>query len=144
MNLAVFGSHKGGINRTLIEDYLTERFDPRVTVFSGGAAGVDTYAEEVWGQLGGTVISFRPRRIKGTDEFSYERHILEPGKPPVVWRPNDALTFLDWESAAFYRSWVMADEAERGVCWIHGWSPGSRFTIDRLRAQGKPVVVKEV
>lgn len=132
MKLAVFGSRKVASVKPVL-DYLEPRFDPEVTLMSGGAMGVDTAAESYWQGCGGKIISLRVLRTN-EGEFAVQR--WEPSEA-LVWVPEALLTFADWKSAAYYRSWLMADEANIGVAFWNGRSSGTSLTLDRFRAQGK-------
>lgn len=135
MKIAVFGS-RNFHDLSLVDEYLKARFDPSIVLMSGGAKGVDERAETVWQSLGGPVVSLRVKKLQD-DSYGYER--WDMGER-MVWTP-DQLSADDWTSALFLRSWIMADEADRGVAFWDGESRGTSFTIDRFNAQVKPVAI---
>ena len=139
MKIAVFGS-RHGVSRDVVVDYLRPRFDPRITVVSGGAPGVDSFAEQGWQSLGGHVISLRPRKLEN-GSWAVERWETEAG---LYWIPDDLPTFEDFTSAATFRDMLLAEEGERGVAFRHARSRGTGHTIDFFAAAGKPCAVHEV
>ena len=141
--LVVFGSHDAGIPRATVADYLSERFRPDITLISGGASEVDSFAEQTWQALGGDVISLRPASVPDAYGWTVERWEIPASGAPIIFTPVDALIWHDWKSAAFWRNMMMAEEAEAGVAFVKGFSPGSRFTIDLLLGQHKPCAVHE-
>lgn len=141
VKVAVFGSRpRYGPEIERVEafiDALYER-DPSYIIVSGGAQGVDEAAEQRALALGMQVISFRPRNIKHgwEDEWWIERWELGGASPNV--RPLlDHPAFADFGSAATYRDMLIAEEADRGVAFHYGNSPGTAMTLSFFEQQGK-------
>ncbi len=137
MNIAVFGSREG-VDRTIVEEYLAPRFRPEVTLVSGGARGVDSFAENFWRGQGGQVLSIRPVQLADQD------YGIEYWTNESVWMPQDWPTFLDYGSAAISRDMLIADHADRGVAFWHNQSRGTGHTIAFLTGLGKPCAIHEV
>lgn len=139
MKLAVVGSREGADLNHVSEflHQLAER-SPGVVVVSGGARGVDSRAERTWRDLGGSVVSFRPKRIDGgadTEVYGVER--LDGDEATVLTEPN----FADYRSALLYRDILIAEECDRLVAFMRkGGSRGANGTACWAdEALGKPV-----
>lgn len=143
MKIAVFGSREG-VSQETVNAYLEPRFRPDVVLVSGGARGVDTFAEQAWIRLGGRVLSFRP--VKLTDEeFGAQCWKLGP------WPEGQAIiplehphpTFRRYDDALDYRSMLVAEVADRGVAFLANRSRGTGRTIWFFEVTGKTCVIKE-
>lgn len=133
MKVAVFGSREWP--ETLdVQLYLAQRWNPNVTIVSGGARGVDSMAENVWLKMGGSVLSFRPK--KRDDSWLIE-HCELGAEPRIFVDPRDP-TFEDFKSAAFYRNMLIAEAADRGVAFWHKSSRGTGHTIGCFETLEKP------
>lgn len=146
MNLAVFGSRKG-VHLERVGVYLSDRGRAvkDTVLVSGGADGVDRYAEQTWQALGGRVISLRPIKL-AEEEYGVERWEFGGNQPPLVYKLIDHPVFGDWKSAAHYRSLLIAEISDRGVAFRAGGnrSRGTTFTIEAfLKTYGKPCAVHE-
>ncbi len=136
LKIAVFGSRKGWTYEEIAE-YLEPRFRPDVTLVSGGAEGVDSFAETVWQTLGGHIISFRVKKIS-LDDYSFEKW---DSREMMVNTPPGHPEWADWVSAAYYRDTLIAEEADRGVAFWANHSRGTAHTMDAFVAEGKPCSV---
>ena len=147
MKVAVFGSRKGyDLNHPGAWLHaLWQKQGPTTTLISGGAEGVDKYAETTWIAFGGRVVSFRPRNVGGglkEDDYVIERWELG-GDKPMVFIPLGEPSFADFASAATYRDMLIAEEAERGVAFRYNNSRGTTTTVGFFEQLGKPVYVYE-
>lgn len=136
MKIAVFGSREGFDSET-IRAYLAPRFDPTTILVSGGARGVDSFAEQAWQSLGGNVISLRPTVLSGGC-WAVERWESNEGR---VFIPVGEPEWADFKSAAFYRNMLIAEEADAGVAFHANNSRGTWSTRDAFEAEGKPCSV---
>lgn len=143
MKVAVFGSREGYDQNHLGAwlHALWQKQGPTTELISGGARGVDTYAETTWSALGGVVTSYRPVKVSAWDkEDEYAIECWQLGaQPNMVFRLNDQPTFADFASAATYRDMLIAEEAERGVAFRHNNSRGTTLTVGFFENLGKPV-----
>lgn len=131
------GGSRSGIPEEIVVEYLTPRFREGITLYSGGAIGVDTFAERCWQNLGGRVISLRP--VKQGDVWMIERwEMLDSFR---VWIDPRGLDFLDFVGAAWYRNVLIAGETDRGVAFWDGQSSGTAWLIDAYTAEQKPCAV---
>ncbi len=102
---------------------------------SGGAGGVCWEAEQGHLARGGRVISFRPFQ-QGDEDFRVHE-----------WRMPDGgmiehdITFMDWTSAAMYRSMLIAERSDHGDAYWDGHSRGTMFEIDAFVGAGKKLTV---
>ncbi len=140
MKVAVFGSRKG-VTLERVGTYLSKRATTGVVVISGGADGVDHYAEQTWLALGGHVWSLRPITL-GPEEFGIEFWDLG-GERPRVFHLRDHPTFGDYRSACIYRDMLIAEWADRGVAFRAGKhrSRGTSGTIEFFAWNKKPCAV---
>lgn len=143
MKIAVFGSRQG-VDLERVGRYLSDRWDSRIVVVSGGAEGVDRYAEQTWAALGGRVISFRVRQIS-PEEYGVQRVTFGGGQPTAVDWLTDEPTFETYDGALIYRDMLIAELADRGVGFRAGgfYSRGTTHTADFFRAAEKPCSLHE-
>ena len=143
MIVAVFGSRKG-ITEERVTEYLAPRFDPETILVSGGADGVDSFAERYWLERGGKVLSYRPIQFKSE---SYGVQLFKLGSwpegPSVTTLTHPNPEWRTYNSALTYRSMLVAEVAERGVAFLANRSPGTSRTVGFFQAEGKPCVIKE-
>ena len=139
--VAVVGSRHGADLAhvvALIEAMYEQQSD--TVLVSGGAKGVDQLAESTWYRLGGTVCSYRPNKI-GTEanpEYEIERWVYGAGTTPHV-APFGRVTFRDFDSAAFYRDWIIAEDATRLVAFFRrGGSRGTELTLSLAQSRKIP------
>jgi hypothetical protein len=143
VKVAVFGSRQG-ISEERVIGYLEPRFSPETILISGGAVGVDTFAERYWIERGGRVLSYRPVQFKPE---SYGVQLLKLGSWPegaaliTLGHPNPE--WRTYESALTYRSMLVAEEADRGVAFLAHGSRGTKRTYDFFEVLGKTCVIKE-
>lgn len=146
MKVAVVGSREGvDLGRVHMILLDLHRKHPDAVVVSGGAGGVDTFAEQMWLKLGGKVISFRLVKVNNPNDNEYGIQKWElGGENPMVYmlgepHPN----WADWKSAAYYRNALVAEEADRGLAFRYRGSRGTGDTIECFVAEGKPIYVYE-
>lgn len=136
------GSRKGA-DLDAVEKFMHELHakHPDTVIVSGGAKGVDTTAERTWLELGGDVISYRPRQLS-YEEYGTELWIL--GRNPRMFLLESEPTWADYESAAFYRNTLIAEECDRLVLFHKPfWPGGGGHTEELARLWGKPTHVYE-
>lgn len=140
MKLAVVGSRQGA-DLEHVEQFVRSLPDG-LTIVSGGAAGVDTTAEQTWRSLGGSVVSFRVKRFPdyGRDEvYGVQRLDLndtEPRATDLIHEP----TFATYVSALVFRDMLIAEECDRVAAHMRkGGSRGTKMTCQFARNEGKPV-----
>lgn len=107
---------------------------------SGGAVGVDTWAEQEWLSKGGRVLSLRPREI-GPENFRIEAWQLGGEQPNLTVLQDPHPSFADYKSALWYRDTLIAEAAEGVIAFWDGLSNGTRWTCGYARDIGKPVEV---
>jgi hypothetical protein len=123
VKIAVVGPRKGG-NKEAVEEFVTDLYSkaPDTILVSGGAEGVDSWAETTWLQLGGVVWSYRIKKL-GYDSFTAEKWELGTDQPRVfelLGEPH----WADPKSALYYRDMLAAEAADK-VMAFEG--------IDRMR-----------
>lgn len=127
--VAVVGSREGadlGAVESWLRDYLWVEH-PDTILVSGGARGVDSCAEATWLELGGTVISLRPKE-RDPENFVIERWELGSATPSVYVLEGHP-TMHDYRSAALYRDILIGEMADRVVSFERpGGSRGAGFT----------------
>lgn len=135
MRLAIVGS-RHGVSQDRVERYLDELHakHPDVVVVSGGAEGVDTFAEQGWLKRGGRVVSLRPKR---TDEG----YVIEEWRLPDGGVHSQLVpAFADRAGACIYRDLMIAERCDRLTAFMRrGGSNGTRITIGFAKDEGKPV-----
>ena len=136
--VAVVGSREGA-DLEHVSAFLVAlmRQQPDTILLSGGARGVDKWAEQTWLSLGGRVRSLRPRRV-GDEDYAVEEWQLG-GRQPQTFRRTDLPTGADYSSACLIRDIQIADEATRVVAFFrYGLSRGAGFTAEWAEGLGKP------
>ena len=140
--VAIVGSRQGADHKAVVA--LLEALkaqQPDTIVVSGGAKGVDELAESAWFRLGGRVRSYRPAKwgdVYGIEIWNYG------GNQPAQISPcaEQRVTFADFRSAAIYRDWMIAEDADR-LCAFYrvGGSPGTAITESLARDRSVDVHV---
>ena len=129
----------------LVEEFLTWLLGahPDSVVVSGGAKGVDRFAERFWVEHGGKVESYRvgrDRRYSDGGVFLIEKWHLGPGENRIEHLHHPHPHFSDYTSGLWYRSMLIAEVCDRLVAFARrGGSTGTRFTVDCARGEGKQV-----
>jgi len=119
MNIAVVGSREFK-DKKLIEDMLKRISygDVPFTLVSGGARGVDTFAEQI------------VKTINSKKVSRYQHHKI------IIFKPN-------WnkygKSAGFIRNQSIIDEADKVIAFWNGKSKGTKHSIDLAIKANKPV-----
>lgn len=116
MKLAIVGSRSFGDRiddakvRKAVQAYIAT-LPADTVIVSGGASGVDTWAEEAARKRGLKVIVFKPD-----------------------WKKYN-------KSAGMIRNAQIIEAADEVVAWWDGFSHGTANSIERARKAGKPVVI---
>lgn len=142
--VAVVGSREGA-NLSDVVAFLCDlwRKYPDTIIVSGGADGVDRYAESTWQKFGGRVESFRPvllKRLPNADEsWGIEKWELG-GSQPRKYLLIEEPTWANFKSAAIYRDILIAEAADRTVSFMRaGGSRGAGFTAETAeKTYGRP------
>lgn len=137
--VAVVGSREGA-DLEHVTEFLawlgTEH--PDSILVSGGARGVDTWAEKAWLTAPGVVFSYRPKQL-GPEEYGIELWELGCEQPRVYVLANEP-TWADYGSACLYRDMLIADNCDRLVAFYRfGKSSGAAATAEWARHYGKQV-----
>lgn len=139
--VAIVGS-RFGVDQTKVEAFCASLFEkyPQTVVISGGAKGTDTFAEQAWRKLGGEVVSLRvkehPHGGFGVMRYELRDHPLSTVYDLTL---QGHPTWEEAEGALFYRSMLVADEAEVAAVFWNGKSAGTRWTMDFFKGRKKPV-----
>ena len=116
MKIAVVGSREFK-EEGLILDILSSELTPGDTLISGGARGVDTFAEEA---LSAINQGYAP-------DGQISKHIFKP----------------DWDKygkrAGFLRNELIINEADKVIAFWDGESKGTKHSIDLAIKAGKPI-----
>lgn len=93
-------------------------------------------------EFGFPVISFRPTqteaRVDRFPSFGVDEWRLHRGAGSVI---HHDISFADWQSAAMYRSMLIAARADHGTAFWNGVSRGTSDEIDFFKNEGKPLKV---
>lgn len=144
MIVAVVGSREG-VSLDRVAKWIDKLWakDRTITLVSGGADGVDRCAEQTWIHFGGSVISFRPKRLPDFQfdpVYGVEVWNLSPEKH-TIHVPDELPTWGDYASACNFRDMLIAEKADRCVAFWNGASRGTAGTIFFFEQLGKPVHV---
>ncbi len=134
---AIIGSRKYNPLSDVSErlDELHARHGSDWLLVSGGAGGVCWRAEQGHLERGGRVVSFRPVQ---PDLFTFA---VQEWRLPNGGLITHDITFEDWNSAAMYRSMLIAERADHGDAFWDGHSRGTMFEIDAFVGANKPLKV---
>lgn len=128
MKVAIVGPRRGA-DKAAVEQFVSSLHAkyPDAIVVSGGAEGVDSWAETAWLALGGTVWSYRVRK-KADDHFVTVKWEIGSGHSQMYELVGEP-SWADWKSALLYRSMLVAEVADQ-VCAFAGRSRmrGTEFT----------------
>lgn len=114
MKVAIVGSRRG-ISRSDVVAYV-DSLPPGTIVVSGGASGVDSWAQEA---------AVQQKRMA----------------PPEVIRP-DYSNAVTPKLAPLYRNWEIARACDRMVAFWDGYSSGTAHAVACALSLGKPVEVR--
>ena len=139
--VAVVGSRKGA-DLHAVRSFLDRlhRKSPDTVVVSGGAAGVDTAAEQHWLGLGGRVISFRPYASTPECFWVQELGLVPPFRTEKPYaRFHREPSWATYNGALFWRNKLIAAKCNRMV-WFMAEPPtaGTMLARDCADAEGKP------
>lgn len=99
---------------------------------------MDKTAEKTWLELGGRVLSYRPKQIS-PEEFGIEFWDLGGAQPRVFLLANEP-SMADYASACLYRDLLIAEVCDRlAAFYAPGKSRGAAFTAEMAANFGKPV-----
>lgn len=105
---------------------------------SGGAPGVDRFAESKWSSWGHRVWSFRPKQHK---PGSYAIEFWDYGDPASeasVRILAEHPTWANFASAAGYRDMIIAEISHKLTAWFRpGRSRGTALTVALAKDMGK-------
>jgi len=132
MKIAIVGSREfkdENLVDLIVENLCEKKGDMKcpLTIISGGAKGVDTWAEKIadgWEGLGVLKNIFKAN----WKDLSHPDAIIKNGK----YGEYDAM-------AGFRRNQLIVDEADKVIAFWDGQSNGTKDTIDRAIAAGKPI-----
>ena len=114
-----------------------------ILVSGGGLPGTPNFvAETTAAEFGLPVISFRPVKLPdyGVDEqYGVDEWRLYHGRGEIVHHHEPS--WVDWSSAAGFRSMLAVERVEEGVVFWDGHSRGAGEEIDYFAAAGKPCEV---
>jgi hypothetical protein len=142
--IAVFGSQSWQ-DQQVVADRIDALYQEhgRFVLVSGGAKGASKFAEAAALGRNLPVVSFRPVKLKGAidiaDEYGVDEWRLFNGAGQIVHHYHP--TWADWESAANFRSWLMADRGDQAVAFWDGFSRGTAFEIELFEGREKPCEV---
>ncbi len=126
-------------SRTLVRVDLLERELQRLEpdlIISGGARGTDRAAEE-WGFCWDLpVIRFRPEQIRG--RWYVVRWAMLGGDSDRDVLPD---TYTNFAAAAFTRNGLIVDASDEVLAMWDGHSTGTKDSIRKAEAAGKPLKV---
>lgn len=140
--IAVIGSRQGVSPQdvALKVNSLYEEHGTFILVSGGGPEGsVNFVAEKTAQEFGFPVISFRPVRLKdyGFDpQYGVEEWRLHRGAGTII--PHNDPSWKDWQSAANWRSMLIAERAQAAVVFHHANSRGTAFEIELFEQADKP------
>ncbi len=127
--IAVVGPRKGA-DKEAVESFVRSLYtqQPDATLVSGGAEGVDTWAEQLWISLGGRAWSYRVRKVT-YDHFVTDKWEIGGGQARIyelIAEPS----WADYVSALLYRSMLVAEIADK-ICAFSGIDKmrGTEFTV---------------
>lgn len=139
--IAVVGNRQGA-DLSQVLDFIVALHarQPNSLLVSGGADGVDAFAESTWFRLGGRIRSFRPAPYAdgfGVEVWNYG------GKQPaeVLSVEHHGVQADDYRSAALYRDTLIAEGCDRLVAFYRAglvWNTGTHFTESWARDRGVP------
>jgi predicted Rossmann fold nucleotide-binding protein DprA/Smf involved in DNA uptake len=149
MHIAIVGSRKypflDDVKRLVQLIAEDDKKEPGFVIVSGGAAGVDTTAEQEALRLGLEVVSYRVWQISNEECGVEEWHM---GRSPYVRRMVEMPKFgnaphgegwSSYEAALVFRNSLIVEKADRVVAFRAAWSPGTTIAMDFAHAYGKPL-----
>lgn len=110
---------------------------PSAIVISGGARGVDTWAESAASRCGLHVVSYRPFGGDG----AYGVRVLGAANAVYTTEDEPSGTYATYGDAAFARNTWIVREAERVVAFWDRRSHGTRNTISEARRLGRSLYI---
>lgn len=144
--LAIFGSREG-VHPQDVVLAVNQAYEAQgnfILVSGGGPQGsVNFVAETTALEIGLPVISFRPAKRRDYNDYpayGVDEWRLHRGSGTVI--AHDEPTWADWQSAAQFRSMLMAERAERGLAFHAKGSRGTEFELHLFEIAGKFVHVE--
>lgn len=139
--VAVVGNRRGADLSQVLRfiDSLYE-IQPDSILVSGGAVGVDAFAESAWFRLGGRIRSYRP--APWGDGFGVEVWNYGGGADVTAYVSpveEQRVQLADYRSAALYRDTLIAEDCDRLVAFYRkGYvdSTGTKTTESWATARG--------
>jgi DNA recombination-mediator protein A len=143
--VAIVGSREG-VDETLVRGFVRRlaAAEPGSVVISGGADGVDTWAEREALQAGLWVVSYRPQKTPGMNplvegSWCVQKLTISPSGVGTTVEYMTDPTWADKKSALFYRNTLIVDDAEVVVAFHANDSPGTRDSKAYAEARQVPV-----
>jgi len=118
MKIAVIGSRKFK-DKNLVEYIILLNFKEGDTLVSGGAKGVDSYAEEILEKMN--------KEVAFTGTLLFDKIIFKPN-----WNKYG-------KSAGFIRNKLIIDEADKVIAFWNGKSKGTKHSINLALKANKPI-----
>jgi hypothetical protein len=103
-------------------------------VVTGGAQGASQIAEAVAQEFGLPIVSFRPVQIN-EENFGVDEWRMYRGDAKII---RDEITWRDWQSAANFRSLLVADRCDEAYVYWDGYSRGTAYEIEMLQNENRP------
>jgi hypothetical protein len=140
MQVAIVGSRKDA-DLSMVDTFVRAMYekDPEIILVSGGAEGVDKYAETLWMQLGGRVLSYRIFQ-KDPDRWGFEVWKLGSWDVIQTFELSQEPTFANARSALFYRDALVAENCDKCVGFFAPRrTSGTQATLDLAFGAGRDV-----
>jgi predicted Rossmann fold nucleotide-binding protein DprA/Smf involved in DNA uptake len=141
--VAIIGTRQGMPSRWVFEfvGKVAQKY-PKAVVVSGGAIGVDKYAETAAKENGLVVVTYVPFKDVTDGLYRIEQK--------VRWNANrQTITtvahkgFLSYGPAAYFRNGLIVSTAEKVVAFWDRKSDGTRNAIDVARKLNIPVFIRD-
>lgn len=147
--VAIVGSRQD-MRQSLVQDFVIRLYEkyPTAVVVSGGARGVDEWAEEAARSRGMDLISYRPYEyfnIYDKKEFSIETVTEGERAQAIVVAKHRRINppyFSSYGKACFFRNRWIVDDATEIVAFWNTVSPGTAHTLALAKQAGKPTFLR--
>lgn len=144
--VGIVGSREG-IRQSLVQDFVIRLHEkhPTAIVVSGGAKGVDQWAEATARSRGMDLISYRPYEYENMNyerEFSIETVTEGERAMAIVVAKHRRINppfFRTYGQACYFRNAWIVDDATEVVGFWNGKSPGTRNALELAERAAKPV-----
>lgn len=109
-------------------------------VVTGGADGASKMAEATAQEFGLPIIRFAPVKIDD-ERYRVDEWRLHKGQGKIV---PDEIVWRDWQSAATFRSMLIAARSDEGFAFWDGFSRGTGFEIECFSNENKTLAVADL